>query len=277
MNMTGFIDALAAKGGYVNAGDYRGEDGLLRCGKCHRQKEMRLDGFFGGRIVPIICKCVEDERERYAEEQRSLRIKQLRRNCIPQENMRIMCLKNADDSKPVQIARKYAENFEKYRDENIGLIFWGSCGTGKTFAAMCIANALIDREIGVWFCSCADLVSMLADRDRRFETLERVTRTPLLILDDLGAERETEYAREQLCRAIDARIDSGKPLVCTTNYSYEEMKTARERAQARIFDRVLGACIPIKVVGTSRRVSDAEKKLSEFRSLGSLTEGAVTK
>lgn len=267
MNMDSIIESLAVRGKREHPEDIRREDGLLYCGKCGQAKEMRLEGKFSGRIVPIICRCSVDEQRMREEEERIRRVEERRERCLPRDNMRKMRFENADNMKHIQLARTFADNWEQCRQDGIGLIFWGSCGSGKSFAALCIANALIEKEVSVWFCSCVDLVSELMDKDKHGSIMDRVSRTPLLILDDLGAERETEFAREQICRVIDARLESGKPLICTTNCSLTEMQEAAEKTQARIFDRVLSACVPIRVVGPSRRKSIGEQKLSAFREI----------
>lgn len=53
------------------------------------------------------------------------------------------------ESRQETIARRYVQNWEKVRKENIGLLFWGDVGTGKTYLASCIANALMEQEVSV--------------------------------------------------------------------------------------------------------------------------------
>ena len=60
----------------------------------------------------------------------------------------------------------------------------------------------------------------------------------LLIIDDLGVERNTEYALEQMFSIVDSRYRSGKPLIVTTNLKLDEMKYPPDLAHARIYDRI---------------------------------------
>ena len=64
----------------------------------------------------------------------------------------------------------------------------------------------------------------------------------LLVIDDLGVERNTEYAMEQMFTVIDSRYRSKKPLIVTTNLKLEEIKNPPDLAHARIYDRILERC-----------------------------------
>ena len=96
--------------------------------------------------------------------------------------------------------------------------------------------------------------------------LSRIAHVPLMILDDLGAERDTAFAREQLCSAIDLRADSALPLICTTNFKLEEMRDTADPVLQRVFDR-LNTCVPVPVIGESRRTKIRTEKLKIAREL----------
>ena len=84
------------------------------------------------------------------------------------------------------------------RAENIGLLLWGDVGTGKSFFAGCIANALMEKEIPVCMTNFARIINDLASRfEGRNEYIDRLFRYPLLILEDFGVERSTYCGLEQ--------------------------------------------------------------------------------
>ena len=116
-------------------------------------------------------------------------------------------------------ARRYVEHWPEMRRENIGLLFWGPSGTGKTFAAACIANALVEREVGVRMITLGDALVQLfgMNGEERVRYLESLSSCGLLILDDFGVERRTPYAREQVYEIVNRRYLSGRPMVVTTN------------------------------------------------------------
>ena len=135
----------------------------------------------------------------------------------------------------------------------MGLLFWGNTGTGKSFAAHCIANALLDQKIPVKLFPAEELAELLKDYSKRADTMKSIREVPLMIIDDFGVEDEKSGSHSKICAAIDARIESGKPLIVTTNYTIGEMKDNQDRGLQRIFDRLLSVCVPVAVVGESRR------------------------
>ena len=69
--------------------------------------------------------------------------------------------------------------------------------------------------------------------------VDRLCRYPLLIIDDFGMERGTEYALEQVYNIVDSRYRSQKPLIVTTNLPLNEIRHPQDTAHARIYDRIL--------------------------------------
>ena len=94
-------------------------------------------------------------------------------------------------------------------------------------------------------------------------SLDQMQRYSLLVLDDLGAERDTAYAAEQVFNVVDARVQTGLPLIVTTNLSVAEMQQADSMQLKRIYDRVLELCpVRIKLEGESRRTQNAQQRLT---------------
>ncbi len=77
------------------------------------------------------------------------------------------------------------------------------------------------------------------------------------IIDDLGVERNTEYAMEQMFTVIDSRYRSKKPLIVTTNLKLEEIKNPPDLARARIYDRILERCASVLFSGKNFREEGA--------------------
>ena len=265
MNMEKYLDKLNKPN--AAPGDYTGEDGLLYCGKCHTPKQTRGDGMLAERMLSITCKCQREAMQAAEDRERREKADELRKLCLPGAAMACHTFDVADDAKHIQLARRYVERWDDVRRKNVGLIFWGNTGTGKSYTAHCIANALIDQLVPVRVFSVTDIISRLMDREQRDKVQEKIKSVPLLVLDDLGAERDTPFAREQLCAIIDQRSESGLPLVVTTNYSVREMESSTDPAQQRIFDRLRAACVPVAVTGESRRREIGARKISEARAI----------
>lgn len=89
----------------------------------------------------------------------------------------------------------------------------------------------------------------------------------LLILDDFGMERRTDYAQEQVFSLIDGRYLARKPLIVTTNLSLQELKHPADMTEQRIFDRILEICVPVCFDGPSLRQGRAKEKLALYKEL----------
>lgn len=98
------------------------------------------------------------------------------------------------------------------------------------------------------------------DRDHYIKSL---VRPDLLILDDLGAERNTSFGKERVFDVVDKRLLTGKPMIVTTNIPLSVMKQAVDLDDRRIFDRILEVCVPIMFDGDSFRKSTAADNLKK--------------
>ena len=101
----------------------------------------------------------------------------------------------------------------------------------------------------------------------RNEVVDRLCGYPLLVIDDFGMERGTEYALEQIYNIIDSRYRSRKPLIVTTNLTLTELKNPQDTAHARIYDRLLELCTPIACTGPSMRKDIGQAKLNLLKTL----------
>lgn len=248
-----------------NAGDYVGEDGLLYCGRCHTKKQCRMRINLAWRTLPIVCECEESrlelESQRRREEEQERKVERLYESSGITKRDRAVAF-DASDETPLDACKRYAEHFGGLPTGSEGLLLWGDTGTGKTHAALCIANALLRDCTSVLMVSVPELLRA-QNQDWLFE---RIQRARLLILDDLGAERGTEYATERVYDVVDTRYRAGFPMICTSNLSIAEMQSAADIRQRRIYERVLETCYPVQFVGARRRTI-ARGKFAEMRSL----------
>lgn len=178
---------------------------------------------------------------------------------------------DADDGKQsntTKLSRNYVKNFEKLRSMGKGLLLCGDVGTGKTFQAACIANALIDQQIPVKMTSIARIVNDLQGSfTGRNEYIDRLCRYELLILDDLETERNTEFVNEVTFEVIDGQYRAGKPLIITTNLTRKDMISAPDITKKRIYSRILEKCYPVEVKGNDRRKISLASDYAEMKKL----------
>jgi DNA replication protein DnaC len=162
--------------------------------------------------------------------------------------------------------RRYVDGFEDFRRDGKGLLLYGRNGTGKTFYASCIANALLDAGRRVLVTNFARLSNQIQGMfEGKQEYIDSLNRYSLLVLDDLGAERQSEYMQEQVFNIVNARYCSGLPFIVTTNLTIEEISKPQDAGRARIYNRILERCYPIEVNGIDRRKA---KLKSDFPDMG---------
>lgn len=256
--------------------DYIGEDGLLYCGKCRQPKEAYFpEGktFFGRDRHPKECDCQRKQREEREAADREHKhreeVERLKRKGLTDPAMREWTFGN-DNGKCPQMhkAYSYVEQWEQISTGNYGLILWGNVGTGKSYFAGCIANALMEKEVSVCMTNFALILNDLAAsyKDRN-EYISRLCSFPLLILDDFGMERGTEYGLEQVYNVIDSRYRSRKPLIVTTNLTLEELQNPEDTPHARIYDRLIEMCTPVRITGENFRKAAAREKMEQLKKL----------
>lgn len=250
-------------------GDFYDGEGILTCGVCGEKKQYPLD--FEGRIIKMsmACRCERErfEREKKAAEREKIRsrLTELKRSGIT-DPAYLNCTFEVDDERDKgasSACKKYVERFDEMFKNNVGILFYGGVGTGKSFLACCIANALIENLVSVCVTNFPRLLNKMQGLGERQGVIDDLQRYKLLVLDDLGVERETSYSQEQVFNVIDTRYRSGKPLIVTTNLSLHDLKNPATTMQARVFDRVLDMC-PVRLClkGESRRKEseDARRK-----------------
>ena len=273
---TKMVDAVeaanAAPDDYINSAD-----GLKYCGKCHTPKEaffpadLQAQGFTKH---PVMCKCADERREREEAKRREYE-RMSYMTILRSEAFRDMPVagwrfESATVTTPqLAKARGYAQNWDEFKKAGIGLLLFGNVGTGKSYAAGCIANALIDRLESVLFVGMSDVVNRMqgnfgTDRDSYMTSLMR---PELLILDDLGAERNTSFGKERVFDVINRRRLTGKPMIITTNIPIVTMQKAASLDERRIYDRILEVCVPIRFDGENFRRGNAKHNLEKVAQL----------
>lgn len=248
--------------------EYIGDDGLLHCAVCHKKTQTIVEFEGEKRRVRCICDCKQKELEAYKQAEIQAENERMRRRCFAETNMAGWTFAN-DDGKDPKISnamKQYSDDFRDFKEEGRGLLLYGSVGTGKTYYAACIANALIDIGYSVLMTNFARLTNEIQGRfDDKNEYIDSLNRYSLLIIDDLGAERKSEYMQETVFSIIDSRYRSGLPFIITTNLSAEEIKKNGDIGYSRIYDRILERCFPIEVKGESRRRQNLKNNFADVK------------
>lgn len=256
-------------------GDYHNEDGLLICGKCHTQKECVLTKSDGTtKTVHCACNCSVEQNKRENEEKRKRDRMQyldsMRRTGFPDAEMREWTFAKSDhtDQRNENIAHRYIANFAAMREQGTGLLLCGQVGTGKSFLAAAIANELINQGTPCLMTNFSRIISRVSEKfggDQKY--LDDLNRFDLLIIDDLGAERDTEFTWERVMNVIDARYRAGLPLIITTNLRPKDFTDRGDIRRQRVFSRLKEMCVCLEVKGVDRRGKKMQDKLQTAKSL----------
>ena len=256
----------------MNEGDYI-ENGLLYCGKCRTPKQTEVVAF--GSVWKPYCNCecakekYEAEQQKEKDREQAEKIKRLRKSGFPDADMQDWTFAN-DDMENEQITKamkRYVDNFPELKKQGKGLLLYGNVGRGKTYAACEVANALIDKGYSVLVTNFSRLLNTLTSTYEKQEYIDSLNNFSLLVIDDLGIERSTEFAKEQVYNIIDSRYRVGLPMIITTNLSIDKIKNPTDIENGRIYDRIIERCFPIEVQGQNRRHKAVRETYGDMKEL----------
>ena len=246
------------------------KDGHAFCKVCHERKDGKVMEFFDNKMIfKISCKCDRNREAKEKERQKQLEIERLKSICFTSIIQWAYTFENyqGKENQSLIIAKNFVKDYEEIKKENIGLLFYGSVGSGKTYLACSIANALIEQyQVRVKIRNFAQIINELQkggfDLDKN-AYIESLVNTSVLILDDLGIERDTSYAKEQVYNIVNNRYLKQKPTIFTTNLSYDTIVNCTESVEyQRIYSRIIEMCIPVMVVGEDFRKAIQKDKLA---------------
>ena len=268
-NPSSVLAGCAARGNA--AAEKRGiitdEDGVKRCAICNEP----VFALIGGVKRPVECACDRAEADK-SKRRKAVDAARRKAEASPlfcrmyTEGRFSFARDDAANSNASKTCRKYVEHFGELKQKGYGLFLSGGVGTGKTFYAACIANELISNGIPALMFSSQSFVSAAqSPRGNIDELLRALNSFDLLVLDDFGAERETDFALEVIERFTDSRSLSKKPLIVTSNLAPKDMMNAcTDLRKMRVCDRLRSMCpVSIPVLGNSRRAEQHREKEQE--------------
>ncbi|MHB8692002.1 MAG: ATP-binding protein [Solirubrobacteraceae bacterium] len=160
------------------------------------------------------------------------------------------------DRQVVTITRRFTDRIDDHIDHGRGLWFMGPVGTGKTTLAMLVSKAALKAGRSVAIYSLPRLLNEIRDTHRadrsHIELLDRLTAVDLLHIDDVGAERTTEWVLEELYSIVNSRYEEQRSMVITTNILDREQLC--EQIHERTVSRLTEMCDEIPLLGDDRRV-----------------------
>lgn len=140
----------------------------------------------------------------------------------------------------------------------VGTYLHGKTGRGKTYIAASAVRRYVDSGRQAKMLTAKKLldgIKAAMDKgcdDPRF--IERMERIPLLVIDDLGMEYDTDWAISELCALLNERISRGLPTIITSNHRLGEISDKWGVHGERLASRIAGSCAVVLVGGPDRRM-----------------------
>lgn len=169
-----------------------------------------------------------------------------------------MTFANYKKTKENEDALAYAKQMVTEESPAKGLFLTGPTGIGKTHLAVATLQACLEKGRSGAFCTVPVLMERLRDcmatNERKSVYLDRLAQVDLLVLDDFGAEHDTDWVREQLLLIINTRYMEGRPMVITSNLMMEDFEASGDIAGQRICSRIAGSCEAFVLKGKDKRM-----------------------
>jgi len=166
---------------------------------------------------------------------------------------------------------------EEFPLVDVGLLYLGRCGVGKTHLAVAALKELINKGIGGLFYDFRDLLKEIQDsynpntHTSELKILAPVLEADVLVLDELGASKPTEWVQETITHIINKRYNEKKVTIFTSNYldlpigsAYDESLT--ERVGVRLRSRLHEMCRLVPMEGEDYRETLRTRRGSRFSS-----------
>lgn len=229
-------------------GDYY-KQSLLYCGKCNTPRQAIHEPFG---TVPVQCRCREE-----AETQNERRRKRdALAERIADKSLLRHCFADDDKHYDLRAVYAYAEEWEERFAKNKGLILTGDVGVGKTFAASCLVNALLDKGVSANIFSLGELTDVFSSYYTSEETKEsyrnKIRRAKLIAIDEFDLSQKSDHVLGICFEIIDMRYRTDMPMLITTNTMPKEIVSERSLIKRKIYDRIR-TCEVAVIEGQSRR------------------------
>jgi len=162
--------------------------------------------------------------------------------------------------------KKYCRNFQTAKNEGVGMFFTGNAGTGKTFYSNCISNELKKNRNTVLSFNLTGYFSELRQGfdEKEKKILDAIKTVDIVIIDDIGNEKLTEWTKEKLFNLVNSIYLHRKPVIFSSNLTGNKLKEHFDmNGSDKIVDRLLELCKGFSFSWESRRVKKGKEKFAK--------------
>ena len=248
------------------------KNGELFCKICGKQKSWNAPN---GKKYICICDCRKKELDLQEQEilkqKRFERFITLQKNSLLGERFKSESFENLNLERPkdflnaLNVSKSFVENWNKLKDKSCGIFYYGDCGTGKTELTVCVGNALMQQMVRVIFTSFVEILKQLLQNFKdneigQAEFIGNLVNCDLLVLDDLGSENLSDWAKSKIYDVINGRYNSNKPTLFSSNYSLSELE--QKGYEEKVLERIAEmTTYKLELRGGSFRKIKKEEKL----------------
>ncbi len=215
-------------------------DGILYCGVCEHPKQVRINmPGIGERVQATTCACAKRKEEECSERERAAKREDRRKKIFHSIDYLCKATFGNDDGKLPDVVdrlKRYVEIFDSTKKDGYGIILSGASGTGKTYHACQVANALIDRDKHVLFTDFYRFENSAALAKDKTAHIESYAGHDLVVLDDFGAWTKLAYDNGLVYQLINHLYVCKVPTVITTNMTVKQLQ---ELSSVPLYRRIL--------------------------------------
>ena len=261
------------EGGY-HEGDYT-KDGVIHCGYCHTPKQILHEWRGELRAFPIHCRCKQECLARIAKEreqrQKQEKAEKNRQHALPYPYMHQWTFAHDDGGSPkaTQYFKHYVENFAEMKKDGNGLFLFGVKGSGKTYAAAQIVNALCDKGYRCLVTSFMEIVKNLLslNRENRQEYLDDICSHDLLVFDDFGGETNSNFFDINLEEIVKTCYMKYIPMIVITPMAQDTLEQGLNATRQTAVNRMKERCYCLTLRNTNRFKQQTNQRRDKMEKL----------
>lgn len=207
------------------------------------------------------CRCIERQREldeiNKMANNKKLIIQKNKEQCgfskRDFENTQTKIILNKGNIDPYNKLIDYANAFNE--NTSIGFYLFGSPGVGKSFLSKKVMAIVLNHGFSAYITSVTKLMKDIKNEMKVYndDTFRKCLEVDLLVIDDIGTEKPTDFDKAQMFEIINSRYENKKPIIYTSNLKIDDIKMKYDDF-GRIYSRIVGSTIQLTILSPDHRI-----------------------